>query len=123
MMGCVIFPLLIVLIMEMILRSAEVNTNEITGPPMKAFMDDVTLVTKSRSHMEQLVTRLQDFFKQAAMKIKPLECRSSSIIKGNYRQIKFSVDGTKSLQSGKNALSVLVAATPQHILIDIVVST
>ena len=41
-MGCVISPLLFVLVMEVILRSADVNTNQITGPSMKAFMDDVT---------------------------------------------------------------------------------
>ena len=58
MMGCVISPLLFVLVMEMILHCAEVNTNEITCPSMKAFMDDVTLVAESKSHMEQLVTRL-----------------------------------------------------------------
>ena len=34
MMGCVISPLLFVLVMEMILRSADVNTNQITGPSM-----------------------------------------------------------------------------------------
>ena len=56
MMRCVISLLLLVLIMEMILRSAEINTNEITNPFMKAFMDDLTLVAESRSHMEQLVT-------------------------------------------------------------------
>ena len=27
---------------EMILHSAELNTNEITGPSIKAFMDDIT---------------------------------------------------------------------------------
>ena len=58
--GSIISPLLFVLGMEMILRSADVNTNQITGPSMKAFMDDVTLIAESRSHMEQLVTRLQD---------------------------------------------------------------
>ena len=42
MMGCVISPLLFILVMEMILLNAEVNTNEITGPSMKAFTDDVT---------------------------------------------------------------------------------
>ena len=56
-MGCVISPLLFVLVIKMILCNAEVNTNEIIGSSMKAFMDDVTLVSKSRSHMEQLVTR------------------------------------------------------------------
>ena len=38
--------------MEMILRSADVNTNQITDPSMKAFMDDVTLIAESKSHME-----------------------------------------------------------------------
>ena len=83
MMGCLISPLLFDSVMEMILHNAEVNTNEITGPSMKAFMDDVTLVGESKSHMEQLVTCLQELFKWAVMKIKPLKCCSLSIIKGN----------------------------------------
>ena len=77
MMGCVISPLLFILVMEMILRSAEVNTNQITGPSMKAFMDDVTLIAESGSHMKQLVTRLQELFKWA-MKIKPSKCRKET---------------------------------------------
>ena len=58
---------------------------------MKAFMDDVTLIAESRSHMEQLVTRLQELFKSAAMKIMPSKCRSLSLLKGNCKEIKFSV--------------------------------
>ena len=95
MIGCVISLLLFVLVMEMILPSAEVKTNEITSPSMKAFMYDVTLVAESRSHIEQLVTHQQELFKWAAMKIKPSKCHSLSIIKGNYREIKFSIDGNK----------------------------
>ena len=94
-MGCVISPLLFVLVMEMILRRADVNTNQITGPSMKAFMDDVTLIAESRSHKEQLVTRLQELFKWAAMKIKPSKCRSLSLLKGNCKEIKFSVSGNE----------------------------
>ena len=60
---------------------------------MKAFMDDVTLIAESRSHMEQLVTRLKELFKWAAMKIKPSKCRSLSLLKGNCKEIKFSVRG------------------------------
>ena len=41
MMVCIITPLLFVLVME-ILRSALVNTDKITSPSMKAFIDDVT---------------------------------------------------------------------------------
>ena len=92
MMGCVISQLLFVLVMEMILRSADVNTNQITGPSMKPFMDVVTLIAESRSHMEQLVTRLQELFKWAAMKIKSSKCQSLSLLKGNCKEIKFSVD-------------------------------
>ena len=58
MIGCVISPLLFVLVMEMILSSAEVIINEINGSSMKAIMDYVILVDKPRSHLEQLVTRL-----------------------------------------------------------------
>ena len=71
MMECIISLLIFVLVMAMILRSAEDNTNEIIGQFMKAFMDDISLVTEFRSRMEQLVTRPQDLFKWAAMKIKP----------------------------------------------------
>ena len=95
MMGCVISPLLFVLVIEMILRSADVNTNQITGPSMKAFMDDVTLIAESISHMEQLVTLIQELFKWAAMKIKPSKCRSLSLLKGNCKEIKFSVCGNE----------------------------
>ena len=91
MMGCVISPLHFLSVMEMILRSANVNTNKITGPSMKAFMDDVTLIAESRSHMEQRVTRLQELFKWPAMKIKPSKCRSLSLLKGNCEEIKFSI--------------------------------
>ena len=95
MTGCVISPLLFVLVMEMILRRADVNTNQITGPSIKTFMDDVTLNAESRSHMEQLVTRPQELFKWAAMKIKPLKCRSLSLLKGNCKEIKFSLSGNE----------------------------
>ena len=119
MMGCVISPLLFVLVIEMILRSADVNTNQITGPSMKAFMDDVTLTAESRSHIEQLVTRLQGLFRWAAMKIKPSKCRSLSLLRGNCKEIKFSVSGNEIPWSAKKALRISVAATPYHLLIDI----
>ena len=52
MMGCVISPVLFVLVVEMILRSTDVNTNQITGLSMNGFMVDVTLIAESRSQME-----------------------------------------------------------------------
>ena len=49
MMQCFIYLLLFVLEMEMTLRSTKFNTNEITGPSIMTFIDDVTLVAESRS--------------------------------------------------------------------------
>ena len=95
MMICVISPLLFILVMEMILQCAKVNCNEITGLSKKAFKDDVTLVTESRSQIKQQVTCLQEVSKWAVMKIKPSKCRSLSLIKGNYREIKFPIDGNE----------------------------
>ena len=82
MMGCFISPLLFLLVMD-----------QITSPSMKALMDDVTLIAESSTHMEQQVTRLQEIFKWGAMKIKPSKSRSLSLLNGNCKEIKFSVDG------------------------------
>ena len=90
MMGCVISPVLSVLVMEILC-----SVNQITGPSMKLFMDDVTLIAESRSHIEQLVTCLQELFKWAAMKIKPSKCRSLWLLKGNCKAIKFYVNGNE----------------------------
>ena len=78
-----IYPPLFALVKEMILRSAEVNINETTGPSIEAFMDYANLVAEFKSHMEQLVTCRQELFRWAAMKIKPSKCHSLSIITGN----------------------------------------
>ena len=80
-MGCVISPLIFVLVMGMLLRSTEDTTSKKTVPSMKVFMDDVTVISESKSHMEKLLKRLQELFKLAVMKIKPKSC-SQSIIKG-----------------------------------------
>ena len=86
---------------------------------MKAFMDDVTRIAETRSHMEQLVTYLQGLFKWAAMKIKPSKCRSLSLLKGNCKEIKFSVSGNeiptireKSVKSLGHCYSLLL--TDRH---------
>ena len=106
--------------MEMILCSAKVYTYEITGPSMETFMDVVTLVAEFKSHIEQLVTCLQEFFKWATIKMKLPKCQCLSIIKGNCKEIKFPVDGNENPKSEKKVLKALVTATSYHILIDIV---
>ena len=92
MMHCIISPLIFILVMEMLLRSTKGTTSKKTVPAMKAFMDDVTVISESKSHMEKLLKRLQELFKQAVMKIKPSKICSLSIIKGKCQEIKFAIN-------------------------------
>ena len=92
MIGCIISPLIFVLVMKMFLRSTKDTTSKKTVPSMKAFMDDVAVISESISHMEKLLKRLQELFKWAVMKIKPSKSRSLSIIKGKCQEIKFAIN-------------------------------
>ena len=92
MMGCVISPLIFVLVMEMLLRCTKDTTSQKTVPSRKAFMDDVTVISELKSHMEKQLKRLQELFKWAVMKVKPSKSRSLSIIKGKCQEIKFAIN-------------------------------
>ena len=92
MMGCVISTLIFVLVMEMLLHSTKDTTSKKTVPSMKAFMDDVTVISESKSHMEKLLKRRQELFKWAVMKVKPSKSRSLFIIKGKCQEIKFAIN-------------------------------
>ena len=92
MIGCVISPLIFVLVMEMLLHSTEDTTSKKTVPSMKAFMNDVAVISESKSHMEKLLKHLQELFKWAVMKIKPSKSCSLSIIKRRYQEIKFAIN-------------------------------
>ena len=115
MIGCVISPLILILVMEMLLRSTEDTTSKKTVPSMKAFMNDVTVISESKSHMEKLLKRLQELFKWAVMKIQPSKSRSLSIIKGKCQEIKFAIDNnlipTKREKSLKRPRSMLFPST------------
>ena len=60
-----ISSLIFVLVVEMLLRSTKDTTSKKTVLSMKAFMDDVTVITEWKSHMEKLLKRLQELFKWA----------------------------------------------------------
>ena len=92
MMGCGISPLIFVLVMEMLLRSTKDTISKKTVPSMKTFMDDMTVISESKSHMENLLKCLQELFKWAVMKVKPSKSRSLSIIKGKCQEIKLAIN-------------------------------
>ena len=103
--------------MEMLLRSTEDTTSKKTIPSMKAFMDDVTVIAESKSHIEKLLKCLQEIFKWAVMNIKPSKCRSLSIIKRRCQEIKFAIDDNVIPTIRKKALKASVDAIPFHLLI------
>ena len=52
---CVISLLVFLLVMEMLIRSTEDNNSKKTVPSIKAFVDDVTVISESKSHMDKLL--------------------------------------------------------------------
>ena len=99
MMDCVISPLLFVLAMELILRGAAntskgVRINEnLTLPPSRAFMDDITILVPSKIAADVLIQRYYDFSTWARMKAKPKKSRSLSLVGGSVREIDFKIGG------------------------------
>ena len=87
-MGCAISPILFVLTMEVILKAAMTNTqpaslgSDCHIPPLKAFMDDTTIVSTKESETRRLLERLDNLVAQSRMKFKPKKSRSLSLRKG-----------------------------------------
>ena len=100
-MGCVISPLLFVLVMELILRGAAnmskgVMKNEhLTLPLSRAFMDDITILVLSKITAYGLPQRYYDLFTWARMKAKPKKSQSLSLVRGSVRKIYFKSGGDK----------------------------
>ena len=116
MIGCVISPLLLVLIME-ILPGADVDTNQITGASMKAFMDDVTnciiKITHGTSGAPPPGALQMGCYENKAFKV-------PKFIVTERKLESFLLIEIKSPRSAKKVLRILVAAIPYHLLIDII---
>ena len=61
--------------------------------PKKAFMDDVTLLTRDVDTMQSVLTRLDELITWSRMKFKAKKSRSLTIQKGKQRQQKFTIAG------------------------------
>lgn len=62
-------------------------------PPLKASMDDVTILIESRSGTERLLWRLNELFTWCRMIAKAKKSRSLSIVHGQVKEIHFSIGG------------------------------
>ncbi|KAK3735128.1 hypothetical protein RRG08_054480 [Elysia crispata] len=87
-MGCTISPILFVMAMEVILKAAEDSagpTNLGGGcymPPLKAFMDDTTIICSKEDETRRMLERLDLLMAWCTMKFKPKKSRSLSVRKG-----------------------------------------
>ena len=87
-MGCTISPILFVMAMEIILKASE----RYAGPadlgdgcemhPLKAFMDDTTILCSSEEDTRRMLNRLDELMTWCRMSFKPKKSRSLSLRKG-----------------------------------------
>ena len=88
--GCTISVIWFVLVMEMLLRSADCSEELVkVRSPKKAFMDDVTLLTQNQKMMEKVLGRLDDLITWSRMRFKAMKSRSLTFVEGRQRQVKF----------------------------------
>ena len=98
-MGCTISPILFVMAMQVILKAAESFAKGpkldegYHFPPLKAFMDDTTILTTDEGQARKMLDRLDDLIKWCRMSFKPKKSRSLSISKGKTYKATFMVSG------------------------------
>jgi len=63
--------------------------------PIRAYMDDMALVTTTMPCMKRILDRLNKNLKRAGMKIKPTKSRSISIRRWKLSDRKFVIDEEK----------------------------
>ncbi|KAL9976249.1 hypothetical protein ACROYT_G013521 [Oculina patagonica] len=90
--GCTISVILFVLVMEMILKSTKADI-ALLRTPLRAFMDDITVLAKSTNAANQILERLDELITWSRMKFKAKKARSCSFVKGKQKEIRFSVAG------------------------------
>ena len=92
--GCTISVIWFVLVMEMLLRSAECSEEEAgVQAPKKAFMDDVTLLTREAEVMTRVLGRLDELVAWSRMRFKAKKSRSLTFRKGVQKQVRFQIAG------------------------------
>ncbi|GFN80341.1 reverse transcriptase [Plakobranchus ocellatus] len=86
--GCTISSILFVMAMEVILKAAEGSAGPAnlgggcSMPPLKAFMDDTTIICSKEDETRRKLTRLDDLMSWCRMEFKPKKSRSLSKRRG-----------------------------------------
>ena len=84
-MGCTVSPVLFILSMQPLLQATESKSNFVElgrgcqMPPVKAFMDDTTILSSKESITRKLIRFMDELMIWCRMKFKPQKSRSLSI--------------------------------------------
>ena len=99
-MRCTISPVLFVLSMQLLLKATESKLNFVElgrgyqMPPVKAFMDDTTILSSKESTTRKLISFMDELMIWCRMKFKPQKSKSLSLRKGKSNQnINFEIGG------------------------------
>ena len=90
--GCTISGILFVLVMEMILRSTNCDS-ALVKVPLRAFMDDVTIVSLKVAGAKEILCRLDKLIEWSGMMFKAKKSRSLTFIKGRQKEVRYTVRG------------------------------
>ena len=91
-MGCTISPSLFVLARQILLKAAGSNIPEahigkgVYMPPIKAFMDDTTLIMNRKKVVQNTLDRLNNLLGWCRMAFKPAKSRSLALVRGKIRR-------------------------------------
>ena len=92
--GCTISPIWFILSMELLLRGSDCEgVSKQIRAPKKAFMDDITILTRRKDMMMKILQRLDELVSWAGMKFKAKKSRSLSFAKGRQIEAKFEIAG------------------------------
>ena len=101
-MGCSVSPIIFILAMQLLLKATECKADmvELGGgcqmPPVKAFMDDTTILSSKESSTRKLLSLMDELITWCRMKFKPPKSRSLSLRKGKLDQnINFEIGGQR----------------------------
>ena len=99
MTGCTVSVILFAAAMNLIVKSVErVNRGPqlrsgVRQPPMRIFIDDMTITTKTAIEGRWTLENLEEGLKWARMKVKPEKSRSLVLKKGKLTPFKFKIQG------------------------------
>ena len=98
-MGCPVSPLLFVLGIEVLTRCVGPKiegltlTGDVVLPSIRAFMDDLTIVSRNVDQVEEGLVRLEELVSWTRMRFKAKKSRSVSIKRGKIVERRFHIAG------------------------------